>query len=295
MKLRLLFFVGFLFLLISCSFGGSKPKIQYYRVKHDSQLKVYGYKSRTGDKDWSGVGPQTPEVVPLFARSKLTSGTQRTKLTSDWETFINELNNNDEGKLRYLKADNTALFNSAGFPQLESLTMGGNIITLDEVLNAWGRVHILDPSQSPEIEKINYMTRPDLIHKFVVVGWREKTQKTYWTNPPHGDTYWPLVSSHPVWIQLERLEKFPELPMKIIANTALYIQPSPNTGNKPTLSRLSAGQTAIVVEYYPSGSNVWGRLKSGGWIALLWYPASDEPQYPTSWRMETSPPPPPSQ
>jgi len=293
MKLRLLFYVGFLFLLISCSSEGSKPKTQYYRVKHDSQLEIYRYKSRTGDKDWSGVGPQTPEVVPLFAQPKLTSGTQRTKLTGDWETFINVLNNNDESKLRYLKADNTALFNSAGFPQLESLTMGGNIITLDEISGKWGKVHTLDSAQSPEIEKINYLTHPDLIHKFVVVGWREKPKETYWTNPPKGDLYWPLVSSHPIWIQLEHLEKFPELPMKIIANTALYIQPSPNFGNKPTLSRLSAGQTVIVVEYKPSGSNVWGRLKSGGWITLLWYPTMNDPQYPTSWKMETLPPPPP--
>jgi hypothetical protein len=289
---RLLVYLVFLFLLTSCISETSEPQPQYYRVKHDDQLEIYNYKSRTGDKDWGGVGPQTPEVVPLNVQPKLASGTHRTKLTGGWETFINGLNNNDESKLRYLKADNTALFNNTGFPQLESLTMGGNVITLDEVLGEWGIVHTLNHVEPPDIEKINYMTSPDLVHKFVVVGWREENQETYWTNPPKGHMYWPFVSSRPVWIQLERLEKFPELPVKITANTTVYIQTDPGITNDPTASSLLAGRSATVVEYYPSGSNVWGRLKSGGWVALLWYPARDDLQYPTSWKMETLPPPP---
>jgi len=282
--------MGILLLLTSCAVETSQ--LQYYRVKHDSQLAIYEYKSRTAES-WDGVGPQTPEVVPLFVRPKPSSGTHRTKLTGDWEIFIDALNNNDDSKLRYLKADNTALFNSTGFPQLESLTMGGNIILLDEVQGEWGQVRTLNHVEPPDIEKINYITSPDLIHKFVVVTWREKKQETHWTNPPKGDMYWPLVSSRPVWIQLERLEKFPELPVKITANTTVYIQADPGITNTPTASKLSAGRSATVVEYYPSGSNVWGRLKSGGWVALLWYPARDDLQYPTSWKMETLPPPPP--
>ncbi len=293
MKLRLLCSVSLLFILTSCISKTSEPQLTYYRVKHDSQLEIHDYKSRTADSAWGGVGPQTPEVVPLFTQPKSTSGTSRTKMNGEWEIYINALNNDDESKLRYLKADNTALFNSAGFPQLESLTMGGNIVILDEISGAWGRVHTLDYLQPPEIEKINYITKPDLIHKFVVVGWREETQETYWTNPPKGDMYWPLVSGRSVWISLELLEKFPELPMKITATTAVPIQQSPDLVNATGTSALAAGQSATVVEYYPSGSNVWGRLKSGGWIALLWYPAMNDLQYPTSWKMETLPPPPP--
>jgi len=292
MKLRLLFCMSLLFLLISCA--PETPKIQYYRVKHDSQLKTYNYKSRTAE-NWIGVGPQTPEIVPLFVQPNLSSGSHRTKVNGEWEVLIDTLNNNEESKLRYLKADNTALFNTAGFPQLESLTMGGNVITLDEISGKWGKVYTLEIIEPPDIEKINYITRPDLIHKFVVVGWREKTGETYWTNPPKGDMYWPLVSSQPVWIQLERLEEFPELPVKITANSTLDVQTIPGIENNTALSKLSAGQTATVVEYYPSGSHVWGRLKSGGWITLLWYPAMNELHYPTSWTMETLPPPPPSQ
>lgn len=260
-------------------------KLIYFRVKHDSQLAIYNYKSRTGDKEWGGRD-QTAEVVPLFVLPKLSSGTARTRLEGGWEILINALNNNDEAKLRYLKADNSGLFNTSGFPQLESLTMGGNIVTLDAIQGEWGRIDTLDYRDPPDFEKVNYITRPDLIHKFVVVVWRQDTKTTFWVNPPQGDLYWPLVTKDPVWIQMSRLEKFPDLPMVVTANTTLYIQRTPGPGNEPTDRQVEAGETAQVIEYYPSASNVWGRLQGGGWITLLW-----RTQYPTSWQMEAVPPP----
>ncbi len=266
-------------------------RIQYFRVKHDSQLAMYNYKSRTADKNWDGGG-QTPEVVPLFALPKLSSATNRTRLDGTWETLIELLNNNHEDKLRYLQANNSALFNSSGFPQLESLTMGGNIILLDEIRGEWGRVHTLNYNNQPDLVGVNYVTRPDLIHKFVVVGWRKDSKTTVIINPPRGDLYWPLVTAEPVWIEMSRLEKFPDLPMVVTANTTLYIQKTPGPRNDPTESRLEAGETARVVDYFPSASNVWGRLQGGGWIALLWYNGNATTPYLTSWKMETVPPPP---
>ncbi|MEW6029357.1 MAG: hypothetical protein ACOYZ8_13315 [Chloroflexota bacterium] len=268
--------------------------VQYYRVKHDSQLEIYNYKSRTAHPDWSGVGFQTPEVAPLFVQPKQSSGTNRTRVDGEWETLIDNLNSNDEGKLRYLKADNTALFNTSGFPQMESLTMGGNVITLDEIQGAWGRVHTLDYSQPPQAETVNYFARPDLVHKFVVVGWKRTTKETYWVNPPKGDMYWPFVSSRSVWVQLERLEKFPDLPVVVIANTTVDIRKTPEIGDNLTGAQLPAGRSANVIEYHPAGSSVWGRIENFGWIILLWYPAyNSTPQYFTTWNMATLPPPAP--
>lgn len=283
---------GLALILSSCVSG---EKAQYYRVKHDSQLALYAYQSRTAASDWHGVSSETPEVVPLFVKPKTGTGTHRTMLTDEWEAFMDALNKGDKRTLGYLKADNTAIFNGAGFPQLESLTMGGNVITLDEVEGNWGSVHTLDIDGNLLPEDVNYISRPDLVHKFVVVGWRNNTRETYWTDPPPGEMYWPLVSSRAVWISFERLEKFPELPVKIVANQAVYIHLKPGPDNSPTLLRLFKGQSATVVEYRPSGSNVWGRLSVGGWIALLWYPEVHDPQYPTTWTMETLPPPPPIQ
>ena len=167
------------------------------------------------------------------------------------------------------------------------------MITLDAVQGNWGKVHTLDLEQILSPKDVNYLTSPDLVHKFVVVGWRKTTKETYWTDPPPGEMYFPLVSSRDVWISLDRLEKFPALPVKVTANTTVYIQAKPGSNNDPTLLRLFKGQSAIVVEYRPCGSNVWGKLRSGGWVALLWYPDVHDPQYPTTWTMETLSPPPP--
>jgi hypothetical protein len=86
---------------------------------------------------------------------------------------------------------------------------------------------------------------------------------------------------------MERLEAFPPLPMEVTVNTDLYIQPTPGPKVEETKQQLSAGDTVKVLEYYPTGSNVWGRVRRDGWIPLFLYP-----QYTTSWQMETMPPPP---
>jgi len=291
MKRLYLLVLGGVFILSSCS--SSSEKTQYYRVKHDNQLEQYDYQSRTAASDWHGISGETPETVPLFVQPREGTGTHRTSLTDEWDSFIDNLNDNEERTLRYLKANDTAIFNTAGFPQLESLTMGGNVIMLDEIQGDWGKVHTMDIGEAVSPEDVNYITRPDLVHKFVVVGWRKAIKETYWTDPPPGDMYWPLVSSRDIWISFRRLEKFPELPVKVKANQTVYIHMQPGPNNNPTLLRLFKGQSATVVEYRPTGSNVWGRLRTGGWIALLWYPEVHDPQYPTTWTMETLPPPPP--
>ena len=57
---------------------------------------------------------------------------------------------------------------------------------------------------------------------------------------------------------------------------------------------IADGDTITVVDYYPSASNVWGRLAGGGWIALLLHEEGPS-VYLTSWKMETKPPIPPAQ
>jgi len=261
-------------------------RIQFFRVKHDNQLATYNFKSRTAADDWGGVNLFTPETVPLFVLPQESSGTHRTVVDGAWETFINSLNGNDEKKLRYLKANNTALFNTSGFPNLESLTMGGNVITLVEIKNGWGRVNTLDYKGPGKLKDVNYVTRPDVVHKFVVVGYKKSTKATYWLNPPRGNIYWPLVSDRAVWVQMDRLEPFPILPMEVTAKKTQAIRKEPATDGEETGTDFLKGQTRSLVEYYPSGGNVWGRLSGGGWIALVlhW-------EYLTTWSMATLPPP----
>jgi hypothetical protein len=262
-------------------------RLQYFRVKHDSQLAVYDYKSRTAADDWGGVDRFTPEVVPLFIEPVLAVGTYRTVVNGSWEVYIDMLNGNNKQKLRYLKAHNTALFNKSGFPNMESLTMGGNVITLLEIRGDWGRVKTIDYVHPGVLKDVDYVTRPDLVHKFVVVAWDKQTRSTYWVNPPVGAVYWPLVAGHDVWVQLERLEPFPILPMVVTAKKTQVIRKTPAADGEETGLEFKQGDAGQVVEYYPSASNVWGRLSTGGWIALIlnW-------KYLTDWSMATLPPPP---
>ncbi len=268
-------------------------RFQYYRVKHDNQLAYYNYRSRTADPAWpvERWGLQTPEVVRLYMALKFTSGTNRTTLSDAWSSYIDKLNDYDKQKIEYVKANNTALFDSAGFPQLESMTMGGNIITLEEVRDGWGRVNTFEPGNADSLSGIDYTTRPDLIHKFVVVGWSRKNESTFFTNPPPGDLYWPLVSDKPVWISLEFLEPFPALPMNITATATQDVKSKPDM-KSTSMSELPQGHNVQVIEYYPSGSNVWGRLATGGWIALLYYEKGVRKEW-TNWHMDTMPPLPP--
>jgi len=265
-------------------------KVQYFRVKHDTQLAIYNYKSRTADPDWP-LFQQTPEVVPLFAAPKEGTGTHRTPVDGAWETYIDALNNNNKGKLVYLKNPDTALFNGAGFPQLESLTMGGNIVTLEAIQDGWGRARTMEYSRPGSADVENYFTRPDLVHKFVLVVWSRKTKSTYWVTTRHGDIYWPFVARNQVWVQMERLEPFPILPMVVTANVTQEIRKEPKLDSDLTGFELSEGASATIVQYYPSGSDVWGRLESGRWIALFLY-EKGVPKYLTSWSMATVPPPP---
>jgi hypothetical protein len=272
--------------LIVLSSPTTLPHVQYYRVKHDHQLALYNYRSRTAAPDWGYPGEQTPEVVPMFVDPKLGSGTHRTVVNGNWEIYINALNHNNQDKLRFLKSDSTALFNGSGFPQLESLTMGGNVITLDEIQAGWGRVHTIEYANPGLLRELDYVTRPDLVHKFTIVGWSRRTQRTYWANTVRGDLFWPLVSSRPVWIQMERLEPFPILPMQVVATATQDIRKNPEIDSPLNGRKFREGETRTIMEYYPSGPNVWGKLREGGWVALLL-----NSKFPTTWSMTTFPPP----
>jgi hypothetical protein len=89
---------------------------------------------------------------------------------------------------------------------------------------------------------------------------------------------------------LESLEPFPVLPMVVTATVAQSIKTKPDTKGGQTGHQFSKGESLSVVEYYPTGSDVWGRVSGGGWIALLIH-EKGLPVYPTSWSMATQPPP----
>lgn len=274
------------FIVPSPSYG--RQSLQYYRVKHDDQLAIYNYKSRTVGPNW-GYLKQTPEVVPLSPAPKEGTGTHRTPMSGKWEVYLDELNNYDKKKLIFIKSPSTALFNGAGFPQMESLTMGGNIVSIEKIQGGWGLVHTQNYDLPSSASVTNYFTDPSLVHKVVLVTWNTQTKKTYWVNPPHGSVYWPFVSREDVWVQMDRLEPFPILPMVVTARITQPMRMEPKADSELSKFELDEGDTARVIQYFPSGSDVWGLLDTGKWIMLFQY-TKDGPTYFTTWSMATLPP-----
>jgi hypothetical protein len=263
-------------------------RLQLFRVKHDTQLAEFNYQSRTAAESWpvDKWGYQTPEVFNMFLSPKMSSGTNRTELDSSWEQYLNALNGNDKQVLQYLKADWTALFDGQGFPYLESKTMGGNVISVDQIQGDWVRVHTIDFKEPGSLKDKNYITNPDIIHKMVVVKWDKKTKTTVWGYAPQGPMYWPLVSDEPVWMPLKWLEPFPQLPMTITIYTPQPIRVDPSLDGKETGKTVEQNQQIQIIEYKPSGSSVWARIPGEGWIALY-----SKRKFLTSWSMQTLPPP----
>jgi len=229
--------------------------------------------------------------VPLFLSPKRSSGTNRTVLDSSWGIYLNALNGNEDRKLRYIKADNTALFDGKGFPYLESKTMGGNVITLDAVQGNWGLVHTLDFKNPGELSNMTYQNRPDLVQTVVIVKWNRETKTTSWLHAPPGPLYWPLVSDKPIWISMDWVEPFPAMPMIVTSLFTQEIKTTPDLKAPSTGSEFTEGVSERITQYFPAGSNVWARLSRGGWILLFFY-SKNGPTYPTTWSMETLPPPP---
>ena len=263
-------------------------RVQLYRVKHDTQLAEFNYKSRTAADSWplDAWGWQTPEVYNMYPIRKAQSGTHRTVLDRSWEIYIDALNDNNKKVLDYLKADWTALFDFQGFPYLESKIIGGNVVLVDEVQGGWARIHTLDFKNPGSLKEVNYVTHPELVHKMVVIKYDKKNDRTVWINAPVGPMVYPLVSDVPLWLQTEYLEPFPILPMIV---TSLKTQPfryEPSSTGKETGKEFLQYDFIRIVEYHPSASNVWARTPDG-WIALVL-----NRKYYTDWSMATIPPPP---
>lgn len=171
------------------------------RLRNDYERKDLNYTCRTQLPDW--VNPnmrQAPQVIPLFLTPNATSGGNRTPLTS-WKSYIWQINKiQDEGdrKWRYYTARNSGYFNATGWPQLESLGMGDNLVNVLEERRGFSRIEtlILEDGQ-PDSQLVNYERTPWLIHRFTVIT------PNGVIDPPPGRIYSPVVvkRGRELWIQ----------------------------------------------------------------------------------------------
>jgi hypothetical protein len=194
---------------------------------------------------------------------------------------------------RYLFDGALAGLYLSGFPSLTSLSFGGNIVKILEIVRGengkWGLIDTLSVYDNPP--SMDYFSDPLHIHKHVVVR-----KGKIIVNPPPGDLYFPLVTNRPLWVSMSVLEPFPTLPIEITIQTTagLKVRSTPNINGINNVRVLRYGEKAIVIDYKVIASSVWGKISDAEWICLCYYPALGYgPYYFTSWKMDAQPPIPP--
>ncbi len=250
----------------------------YVRVKHDVTPRQ--------------VLPVTPETVPLSNQPGDSHKGASIPVDQAWQDFDASLNS--PKSFRWLLMPHAALVNTeygpGDEPQAESLTFGGNVLLIDQIVGNYGHVRSYGYADAPpNPAEINYATYPEYIQKVTAIDGKTGIIR----NPGSAlDVYFALLHKADLWINLDDVEPFPALPMTVQPQDwirrGLRVHESCDIAS-PTVDGLYPSQTATLFSYAPRGSDVlgWVQLPDNhfGCIALN-YRGTDY----TGWHMETIPP-----
>lgn len=268
---------------------------RFARLMHDPQWMPWP--SRIADPDWpSGFHfDWYPETVQLFTGPR--GGAGRFPYPREWLQFLRELQPDDDAAV-WIARIAAGLFNRGNDdipildldqlkeePIAESISAGGNVVKLLETKNGSGRIEMLFFRNSPpSLDAVNYEKTPWLITKFTAISVDGEVGLAGGIN-----VYFPNLAKQKdgYWVDMQRVEPFPMLPMCVTADEQLRLHEEPNASS-PTIGELQEGESLALREYLPQGSDVWARTDYG-WLRLL-YQIDTLPIYPTSWEMETRPP-----
>jgi len=282
--------------VIDCPVQPAQGFPRFARLMHDPQWMPWP--SRMGAPDWpSGFHYNWyPETVPLLGNPKGTKAS--VPYSREWLQYLRELQPS-EGAAVWIARVAAGLFNNgnAFIPILEldqleqdpvaaAVSSGGNLVNVLEIKNGAARIEMqyfkADP---PDPTEVNYLKTPWLVTKFTSVSVDGKLG-----NAGGIDVYFPNLADKEegYWVDLERLEFFPQLPLCATVIDSVSVV---NTieGFAKEVAALEEGQTIVIYEYLPQGSNVWGRSDQG-WILLEYLNSAGRPVFPTSWTMDTRPP-----
>ncbi len=250
----------------------------YVRVKHDLTPRQ--------------VLTVSPETVPLSNQPGDSHKGPTIPIDPAWQDFDAAINS--PKAFRWLLMPHSALVNieygPGEDPQAESLTFGGNVLLIDQIVGNYGHIRSYGYADSPPLpSEINYQTYPEFIQKVTAIDSRSGIIR----NPGAAlDVYFALLHKTDLWINLDDVEPFPSLPVTVKPQDwitrGLRVHESCEIGS-PTVNGLYPSQTATLFSYAPRGSDVlgWVQLpdKSFGCIALN-YRSTDY----TGWNMQTIPP-----
>lgn len=265
------------------------------RLKHDYQWM--DWPSRAANPDWPRGFHLNwyPETVPLWVNPK--SGDGKIKYSLEWLIFLRELQPN-RNAASWITRIAAGLFNKKNeeipifdllaiedLPKAEGISSGGNVINILEIQGKSVRIEMIyfrDEVPDPSI--INFANTPWLVTKFTSVSLAGEMG-----NAGGIDVYFPNLSSQKsgYWVDLARVEIFPELPFRAKLNTDLQVYEFPDVRSKK-IEEFNNNSNVTVIEYYPRAGNVWGRVTTG-WL-LLQYQINGHPEFNSNWIMETRPP-----
>ncbi len=269
---------------------------RFARLMHDPQWMEWP--SRMGDPEWPNGYYLNwyPETVQLWTGPH--SGDGRIAYSKDWLEYLRDLQTSDAAAV-WLTTVAAGLFNRVnvspvpilnlenlmGQPVAESISSGGNVVKVLEVKNGSARIEMVyfrKGAQDPSV--LNYQNKPWLVTKFTSVS-----RDGQLGNAGGIDVYFPNLAKDRkgYWVDVRRIEMFPQTPYCAVTVTGRAILSAPRTGGQ--VGAIASGQPITIREYLPQGSNVWGRI-DGGWILLEYLADDGTPVYSTSWTMRTRPP-----
>jgi hypothetical protein len=234
----------------------------------------------------------SPETVPLSDQPGTRQKGAVIPIDKGWQNFDAALNS--PPAFRWLLTPHAALVNinygPAEDPQAESITFAGNVLLIDQIVDHYGHISSFGYSELPPAAKtINYQNYPQFIQKVTAINSRTGAI----LNPGKAlDVYFALLHKTGLWIDMNQVEVFPSLPMKISPQAWVTrglrvhgqcLVPSPE------IDGLYPSQSATVISYVPRGSDVLAQVQlpdgKSGCIALL-YRSTEF----TGWHMDTLPP-----
>jgi len=261
----------------------------YARCKSDADTAWWSYMPRSAHKDWDkhdrkGTWRIPPATVSL-SRTAAGHTKDRFRLPKNWMNFVADINGGKKAKpykALMRKAGGWNNMGSLNSPKVESLAWWGSVLELTGFSGRYARVKTFNfRSQPPNPKAFNYESHPELIHQFTAIS---NSGKMYLLGRGYR-AYSILISRGPLYVPLDRIELFPELPRNETITIGLL-----NIRANPTLRALRVGQykrgeRVRIVEYALRGPSVWGKTDIG-WIAIGL--ASDRRKF-TTWGMHTIP------
>lgn len=276
-------------------FASSRPNLIgkimpiYARCKSDLDTAWWNYSSRSSRVNWhkrdrKGTWGNPPATVSL---SKHPAGhtKDRFRMPKKWLSFAADLNGGKKSRSFKALMRKSAGWNNVGSrtnPKIESLAWWGSVLEIVEFQGKYARIKTLHfKSKPPNPKAFNYQSHPELFHQFTAIS---KSGKMYLLAKGYR-AFSIALSRGPLWVPMDRIELFPELPMKVVIQVRkLNVRENPTLRSK-RLSQFSRKEETTIREYAVRGRDVWGKTEKG-WIAIS---LGKRPKHFTSWSMKTRP------